>query len=341
MRNQLWIIILLIGWIGQWEHRIVEMPPEPMVSGWAVQSWVEGQSSENRDPILTKLGGDRSERMVWGPGEDFRWLVRYQVRRRLPWLFPCANSRSKGHSGGRRQGGKKSFRGVEKTEGEEHKTQGTSAGEKQSDSILEPQRWGLTPEMSMELPDRLDSFWQRYSECFRSKTRNMGEYAYHYLSGLLRLETKRNYTNIGEATGVSGENIQHFMSNSPWSGEMAIAQVQEEIKGVPELQQGSVLLLDESADEKAGAKSVGAGRQYNGRLGKVEMSQMGVFLAYANLSQANRLFWNWVDGELFLQEHWFTPEMAEARQQVGLPPEREFRTKTCAELVEVSNWVGQ
>lgn len=327
MRNQLWIIILLIGWIGQGEHRIVEMLPNVMVTGGGVQCWVEGLSSENRGSISTRLGGDRSERMVWCSGEDLKRLVRCQVRCRLPWLFPCANSRSRIHSGGQRAGGKKSFRGAKRTEGEQHQRQGAGVGESQSDSLLEPPRWGLTPEMSLELPERLHSFWQGYHECFRTKTRNMGRYAYHYLSGLLRMETKRNYTNIGAATGVAGENIQHFMSNSPWSGEMTIAQVQEELKAIPELQQGSVLLLDESADEKAGDKSAGAGRQYNGRLGKVEMSQMGVFLAYANLSQANRLFWNWVDGELFLPEHWFTPEMAKERQQVGLPPEREFRTK--------------
>ena len=34
-----------------------------------------------------------------------------------------------------------------------------------------------------------------------------------------------------------------------------------------------------------------------------------------------------MDGELFLQEQWFTSEMAQERQQVGLPAERTFKTK--------------
>jgi len=84
MRNQLWIIILLIVWIGQWEHRIVEMSPEPMETGWAEQSRIEGVSRENRDPILTKSGKNRSKRAVWRPGEELRGLVAYQVRVRLP-----------------------------------------------------------------------------------------------------------------------------------------------------------------------------------------------------------------------------------------------------------------
>jgi len=146
------------------------------------------------------------------------------------------------------------------------------------------------------------------------------------LGGLLRLECKRHYTNIGRAAGVSGENIQHFMSNSPWVTQMVLEQVREEIKSTPGLQRGGVLLLDESADQ-AGERKAGAGRQHNGRLGKVDMSQVGVFLAYANLTHPDRPVWTWVDGELFLPAFWFTPEMAEWRQRLGIPPAQAFETK--------------
>ena len=77
-----------------------------------------------------------------------------------------------------------------------------------------------------------------------------------------------------------------------------------------------MLLLDESADEKAGGASAGAGRQYNGRLGKVEMSQVGVFLAYANLHVEPGL-WSWVDGELFLPEAWFEQGSGETTSGAG------------------------
>ena len=114
---------------------------------------------------------------------------------------------------------------------------------------------------------------------------------------------------------------QHFMSDSPWSSESVIKQVQEEIKETPGLQ-GGFLLLDESADEKAGCKSAGAGRQHNGRLGKIEMSQVGVFLTYYKDE-----VWSWVDGELFIPEHWFEADMSEERERVGIPKERKFATK--------------
>jgi SRSO17 transposase len=212
------------------------------------------------------------------------------------------------------------------TEEEEQEAQSEKAQKIKSYSVLAPHRWGLSPELSQELPERLQGFWEQYAECFKTKTRDTSEYAYHYLSGLLRMETKRNYTNIGRATGISGENIQHFMSNSPWSTQTVLEQVREEIKGTPGLERGGVVILDESADE-AGEKKAGAGRQHNGRLGKVDLSQVGVFLAYANLTHPDRLVWTWVDGELFLQEFWFTPEMADLRKQLGIPPEQKFETK--------------
>jgi hypothetical protein len=44
--------------------------------------------------------------------------------------------------------------------------------------------------------------------------------------------------------------------------------VQDELKARPELLLGGVLRVDESAEEKAGDHSAGAGKQYNGRMGK-------------------------------------------------------------------------
>jgi len=37
--------------------------------------------------------------------------------------------------------------------------------------------------------------------------------------------------------------------------------------------------------------------------------------------------WTLVDDELFLPEHWFSPEYAELRQEVGVPAQRTFQTK--------------
>jgi SRSO17 transposase len=295
MRSRLWLIILLLAWIGQWVTGALDLLP----------------------------GQEAPCRAVWFLVEDLAALVVYQARRGMPWPPPHSHNRRR-----RQRHGKPPFRRSRvTTEEEERAAQPERRQDVEGNNVFASQRWGLSPDLSRELPERLHHFGQRYYESFRTRTRNTGEYVYHYLSGLLRMETQRNYANIGRVAGVAGENIQHFMSNSPWATQVVLEQVQEEIKATPGLGQGSVLLLDESADAKAGDQSAGAGRQHNGRLGKVDMSQVGVFLAYANLTHVNRPMWTWVDGELFLQEHWFTPEMAKLYQKLGIPPERTFQTK--------------
>ncbi len=136
------------------------------------------------------------------------------------------------------------------------------------------------------------------------------------------MDSQRNFAHIGRQTEVSEQNMHHFMSNSPWSGPVLIQQMQEDVAQQDEFQKGSVLLLDESADDKAGRHSVGAGRQYNGRRGKVDNCQVGVFLSYANNGHHT-----WVDGEVFIPEDWFSDEAGQRRQQAGIPQERSFQTK--------------
>ena len=169
---------------------------------------------------------------------------------------------------------------------------------------------------------RLTHYRQCYADCFKTKTRDSSHYAFDYLGGLLRMTTERNFTAIGRTTGNPGQNIEHFMTNSPWSAQSVLVKVRQEIAGVPEFASGGMLLLDESADKKASSKTAGAGRQHNGRLGKIDMSQVGTFLAYVNGE-----IWTWVDGELFLPQHWFDPGMTSERRRLGIPEDRGFATK--------------
>jgi len=180
----------------------------------------------------------------------------------------------------------------------------------------------LSLEAIESLGERLKGFWQYYGARTRTRTRDTRAYGLAYLSGLLRLEAKRNIANIGRQTGVAEQNMEHFISQSPWSGREVIARMQEAVAERPELV-GGALILDESGEEKAGESSAGAGRQYNGRHKRVESSQVGVYLAYAKGNT-----WSWVDGELYLPKDWFTPAYAQRRQKVGQPTERQFQTKT-------------
>ena len=136
------------------------------------------------------------------------------------------------------------------------------------------------------------------------------------------MKAKRNMANIGRKTAVEEQNMQQFISDSTWAGRELIAALQLEIGFREEFSEGSAFLIDESANEKAGAHSAGAGRQYNGRLGKVEMSQVGVFLGLVNKG-----YHTWYDGELFIPEDWFSEAYTAKRKRVGIPENRTFKTK--------------
>lgn len=135
------------------------------------------------------------------------------------------------------------------------------------------------------------------------------------------MENDRNLANVGRKVGISGQNLQHFVSNSSWSGDEVILAVENEVKVHPAFQE-AILVLDESAEEKAGEHSAGAGRQHNGRLGKIEMSQVGVFLALVTPEVCT-----WIDGELYMPQAWFEDSHAEKRKKVGVSEEISFQTK--------------
>ena len=119
------------------------------------------------------------------------------------------------------------------------------------------------------------------------------------LRGQLPMDKDRLYAEIArQMEGQDGQAMQHFMSNSPWSSAGVYHQIQTDIGVTPQLSQGSWLILDESADEKAGIQSAGSLRQYNGRFGKVDECQVSVVLGYANWQNPPWPTWALVDSEL-------------------------------------------
>src|SRR6266700_7748412 len=188
-----------------------------------------------------------------------------------------------------------------------------------------PQRWGLSAEAVAHLGDRLYQFWLRFRGGFTTRTRDTSAHAYDYLRAQLTMDTERNFANMDRTlNGGDGQALQHFMSNSPWSGQGVFSQIQAELKAIPALAHGRTLILDESADEKAGTHNAGASRQYNGRMGKVDVCRVDTCLTYAHATVG---LWAMVDGELFLPQEWFGPDFAQRRQELGIPEERTFATK--------------
>lgn len=196
-----------------------------------------------------------------------------------------------------------------------------------SRDLFAPDRWGIPDAAVARLGDDLYAFWERFRHCFRTRTRDTSHNAYIYLRGQLTMEDARNFANIARRINGhadDGQALQQFMSDSPWLSPSVYRQIQREIQARPILRTGGVLILDECPDEKAGEQSAGASRQHHGRLGKVELSQVGVYLAYAHPATGT---WALVDGELFLPQGWFRDDHAALRWGLGIPAERQFATK--------------
>src|SRR5438093_2617270 len=122
-----------------------------------------------------------------------------------------------------------------------------------------PRRWGLSAEAVAHLGDRLYQFWLRFRGGFTTRTRDTSEHAYDYLRAQLTMDTERTFANMDRAlNGGDGQALQHFMSHSPWSGQVGFSQMQAERKAIPALAHGRTLMLDASAEEKAGTHNAGA-----------------------------------------------------------------------------------
>jgi SRSO17 transposase len=82
----------------------------------------------------------------------------------------------------------------------------------------------------------------------------------------------------------------------------------------------AVGVIDETGFLKKGRHSAGVARQYSGTAGRIEHSQIGVFLAYASRSGHTLL-----DRELYLPAEWTAAR--ERCRCAGIPEDRTFATK--------------
>ena len=185
-----------------------------------------------------------------------------------------------------------------------------------------PRRWGLSAEAISTVGERLYEFWLRCRDCCPTRTRDTRATAYNDLRGPLTMDHERHCAHMARnMTGDDGQALQHLLSNSPWAGQAVCGQMHAESKATAALAQGSPLMRDERADEKAGMPNAGASRQDNGRMGPGDLCRVDPCLPSANDGR-----WAMVDGELFWPEAWCGEAFAQTRHELGIPPERTFET---------------
>lgn len=141
-----------------------------------------------------------------------------------------------------------------------------------------------------------------------------------YLEGLLARVDRKNGWQLAEHAGdATPKNIQHFIGRAKWDAD----QVRDDLRDYVVAQLGDadgVLIVDETGFLKKGIKSAGVARQYSGTAGRIENSQIGVFMAYRS-----RKGQTLIDRELYLPKAWTDdrPRCREAR----IPDEVAFATK--------------
>lgn len=154
------------------------------------------------------------------------------------------------------------------------------------------------------LAEELHTFIEGYADLFSSRTHSCVDQATQYVSGLFQAE-KSNMEKISETVaGSEPQNLNHFISQSPWNAETVIRQVGRDTTQVLQdvaHQTGQPIgyILDESGWRKQGTHSVGVGRQYLGSIGKVDNGQVAVFGSLVCGTERGL-----INTRLFLPESW-------------------------------------
>lgn len=164
----------------------------------------------------------------------------------------------------------------------------------------------------------LDALMHRIGSHFvRSEARQR---ARAYLQGLLSPAQRKNGWQLAEIMGdATPYGVQQFLYRAVWNPDDLRDDLRAYVVdalGDPE----AVLIVDETGFLKKGRHSAGVKRQYSGTAGRIENSQVGVFLAYA--SAHGHAF---LDRALYLPAEWASDPGR--RKAAGIPEAVTFASK--------------
>jgi SRSO17 transposase len=144
--------------------------------------------------------------------------------------------------------------------------------------------------------------------------------AREFVLGLLSPVERKNCWWLAENAGHGDpQAMQRLLRTAVWDADA----VRDDLRAFVTVQlgrPGGVLICDETGFLKKGLRSVGVQRQYSGTAGRIENSQVGVFLSYA--SPAGRAL---IDRRLYLPKSW-TGDRPRC-MAAGVPTDTGFATK--------------
>jgi SRSO17 transposase len=160
--------------------------------------------------------------------------------------------------------------------------------------------------------DRIAPRFARYEPL-----RHAGELIAGMVSGLDR----KNCWTIAEHRGaVTPDGLQHLLARASWDADAVRDDLRDYVIDAFS-DPGAILVVDETGDVKKGSATVGVQRQYSGTAGRIENSQVAVYLTYA-APRGHAL----IDRALYLPRSW--AEDHDRCAGAGIPDQqRGFATK--------------
>ena len=150
------------------------------------------------------------------------------------------------------------------------------------------------------------------------------------MAGMFSGLDRKNCWTIAEHRGdATPDGLQHLLARASWDADAVRDDLREYVIdafGDP----GAILVVDETGDVKKGIATVGVQRQYSGTAGRIENSQVAVYLTYA-APRGHAL----IDRSLYLPRSW--AEDSDRCDGAAIPSDRRgFATKPtlAAELID-------
>jgi SRSO17 transposase len=145
-------------------------------------------------------------------------------------------------------------------------------------------------------------------------------HAAELMAGMVSGLDRKNCWTIAERRGAATpDGLQHLLARASWDAEAVRDDLRDYV--VDALGDPGAVLVDETGDVKKGTYSVGVQRQYSGTAGRIENSQVAVYLTYA-APRGHAL----IDRALYLPKSW-TDDPTRC-QDAGIPHgQRGFATK--------------
>ena len=146
-------------------------------------------------------------------------------------------------------------------------------------------------------------------------------HAAELMAGMVSGLDRKNCWTIAEHRGhATPDGLQHLLSRAKWDADGVRDDLRDYVVdafGDPR----AILILDETGDVKKGLHSVGVQRQYTGTAGRIENSQVAVYLTYA-APRGHAL----IDRAVYLPKSW--AEDPDRCDDAGIPINRRgFATK--------------